>query len=156
MKKYLFIICIVLFFSCKDNTDSTNTNENINNTETKATSLQGAWELTSFLNYREDGSVDTINSSNSFKQMKMYSETKVMWSRLRTMDSLDWFGVGDYTFKDGILTEVLDYGSKAMNSRIKSKKNFIFNILLDKDKFTQIEFDSIGKPIYAENYLRVK
>tara|TARA_R110002050_G_scaffold110363_1_gene222458 strand:+ start:56562 stop:57032 length:471 start_codon:yes stop_codon:yes gene_type:complete len=155
MKNYLFIICITLFFSCKDNNNKTNLKENTFNTDTKIASLEGAWELTSFLNYREDGSVDTIKSSNSFKQMKMFSETKIMWSRLRTIDSLDWFGVGDYAFKDGILTEVLDYGSKAMNNRIESKKKFIFNISLDKNEFTQIETDSIGKPIYAETYLRV-
>ncbi|MFI1772452.1 hypothetical protein [Thalassobellus citreus] len=151
MKKYLFIICITLFFSCKDNTNRTNQIEN-----TKITSLQGAWELDSFFNYGVNGSVDTIKSSNSFKQMKMFSETKIMWSRLRTTDSLDWFGVGNYTFKDGILTEILNYGSKAMNSRIKAKKNFIFNITLEENTFTQIEYDSLGKPIYAEKYLRIK
>ena len=154
MKKYLFIICIALIFSCNNNTSSANLDKAINKTETPT--LKGAWELSSFLNYREDGTVDTIKSSNSFKQMKMFSKTKIMWSRLRTMDSLDWFGVGNYTFKDGILTEVLDYGSKAMNSRIKAKKNFIFNIILEENTFTQIEYDSIGKPIYAEKYLRIK
>ncbi len=156
MKKCLLIICISLLFSCKDNSNQTNLKENTINTDTKTASLKGAWELTSFLNYREDGSVDTIKSSNSFKQIKMFSKTKIMWSRLRTTDSLDWFGVGDYSFKDGILTEVLDYGSKAMNNRIKSKKKYFFNIQLNKNKFTQIETDSTGKPIYAETYLKIE
>ncbi|WP_308990393.1 hypothetical protein QLS71_002780 [Mariniflexile litorale] len=148
MKTILFIFCASLFISCN----------NKNNIEPaiKDYSLEGAWELVSYLNYKEDGSVDTIKSSNAYKQMKMYSKTKIMWSRLRAWDSLDWFGVGDYTFKDGILTEVLDYGSHAMNSRIKDKKKFVFDITIDENTFTQVEIDSSSNPIYAENYKRVE
>lgn len=148
MKSILFIFCASLFISCN--------NKKTVEHPIEEHSLEGAWELVSFLNYKEDGSVDTIKSSNAYKQMKMYSKTKIMWSRLRAWDSLDWFGVGDYTFKDGKLTEVLDYGSHAMNSRIKAKKKFIFDILIDENTFTQIEIDSLGHPIYAENYKRVE
>lgn len=119
-------------------------------------SLKGAWELVSFLNYNEDGTADTIKSSNDYRQIKMYSETKIMWSRLRAWDSLDWFGVGDYTFKDSVLSESLDYGSKAMASRINEKKPFVFKILIDENNFTQIEIDSLGNPIIAEIYKRIE
>lgn len=149
MKTLLFFIfCASFLFSC-------NNNRNVEQ-PIKEHSLEGAWELVSFLNYKQDGSVDTIKSSNEYKQMKMFSKTKIMWSRLRVWDSLDWFGVGDYTFKDGTLTEVLDYGSHAMNSRIKAKKKFIFDITIDENSFTQVEIDSLGHPIYAENYKRVE
>ena len=148
MKTFTFILCVILLFSCSE--------KNKKDIEVKSPTMEGAWELVSFLNYKEDGSVDTIKSSNAYRQMKMYSGTKVMWSRLRTSDSLDWFGVGNYTFKDGVLTEVLDYGSKAMESRIKMNKKFVFNILIDENNFTQIEVDSLEKPTYAENYRRVE
>ncbi|MFI0430217.1 hypothetical protein [Mariniflexile sp. HMF6888] len=148
MKTFILIFCTSLLLSCN--------NKKSIAPPIKEYSLEGAWELVSFLNYKEDGSVDTIKSSNVYKQMKMYSKTKIMWSRLRAWDSLDWFGVGDYTFKDGILTEVLDYGSHAMNSRIKEKKKFVFDITIDENSFTQVEMDSSGKPIYAENYKRLE
>ncbi|MDO7171550.1 hypothetical protein [Mariniflexile sp. AS56] len=148
MKTLLFIFCTSLLLSCNNKTTV--------EPPIKEHTLEGAWELVSFLNYKEDGSVDTINSSKDYKQMKMYSKTKIMWSRLRAWDSLDWFGVGDYTFKDGTLTEVLDYGSKAMNIHIKKNNKYIFDITIDEESFTQVEIDSLGHPIYAENYKRIE
>src|SRR6056300_1710040 len=146
MRKNLSLILIMLLtvISCKNNNETAmpETDEQANETP----SIEGAWELVSFLNYSGDGTVDTIQTSNTFKQMKMFSETKIMWSRLRTGDSLDWFGVGDYTFEDGILTENLEYGSKAMRRRIKANKIFDFEIVIDETSFTQIEKDSLGHP----------
>ncbi len=156
MKKHLTLLLILIFavFSCKDNNETSmaETTEETN----KEYSLEGAWELDSFLNYSGDGTADTIKSSNSFKQMKMFSKTKIMWSRLRMGDSLEWFGVGDYTFNDGILTEDLEYGSKAMMQRINSNKVWEWEIIIDENTFTQITRDSLGSPIYAEMYHRVK
>ncbi len=148
MKTIVFILCSFLVFSCNKKIEEVTPPEKPN--------LKGAWELVSFLNYNEDGSADTIKSSNDYRQIKMYSETKIMWSRLRAWDSLDWFGVGDYTFKDSVLTEFLDYGSKAMASRINEKKPFVFRILIDEKNFTQIETDSLGHPIIAEIYKRIE
>lgn len=156
MKKHLYFTFIVLFALTSCNT---NNKQNDMLTEpqqaTKKHTLEGVWEIDSYINYRGDGTVDTIKSSNEIKQRKMFSKTKVMWSKLRTWDSLDWFGVGDYTFKDGILTEKLDYGSKPLNKRLKISNKWDFNIIISKDKFTQIEVDSLGNYIYAENYIRV-
>lgn len=156
MKNLLLIICITLIFSCKDNstpkaTESTNMEEDI-----EINTLEGAWKLVSFLNYGENGVVDTILSSNTNKQIKMYSHTKVMWSRTRVSDSIDWFAYGDYTVKNGVLTEILDYGSKSMNEVIKEKTEFIFNVDIDENEFSQIEIDSLGHPIFAENYIRIE
>ncbi|UKM65012.2 hypothetical protein GSB9_01573 [Flavobacteriaceae bacterium GSB9] len=155
MKKKLSLLLILLlaFLSCKNNNETAMADTVA---PTTTPSIKGAWELVSFLNYSGDGTVDTIKTSNTFKQMKMFSETKIMWSRLRTGDSLDWFGVGDYTFENGILTENLDYGSKAMRKRIEANKIFDFEIIIDENSFTQIEKDSLGHPIYAETYHRVK
>ena len=148
MKAIVFILCSFLVFSCNKKIEEV--------TPLEKPTLKGAWELVSFLNYNEDGTADTIKSSNDYRQIKMYSETKIMWSRLRAWDSLDWFGVGDYTFKDSVLSESLDYGSKAMASRINEKKPFVFKILIDENNFTQIEIDSLGNPIIAEIYKRIE
>ncbi|GAA3572231.1 hypothetical protein [Snuella lapsa] len=152
MKPLVFLLCITLFSSCKNNTNATDPT----NPPAEAPTIEGAWELVSYLNYRSDGTVDTIKTSNTNKQVKMYSATKVMWTRLRVSDSLDWFGYGDYTVKDGLLTEVLDYGSKAMNNAIKEQPEFVFNIVLEKNKFSQIQVDDEGTPLYAENYIRIE
>ncbi|MBJ6369840.1 hypothetical protein [Snuella sedimenti] len=155
MKPLLFLLCITLSFSCKNESKPvTEISETITPEETPT--IEGAWELVSYLNYRSDGAVDTIKTSNTNKQVKMYSASKVMWTRLRVSDSLDWFGYGDYTVKDGLLTEVLDYGSKAMNNVIKEQKEFVFNIVLEKNKFSQIQVDDEGTPLYAENYIRIE
>ncbi len=155
-KNVLLIICITLIFSCKDNSNVDNIDKNTSKTDSEISSLEGAWKLVSFLNYGEDGKIDTILSSNTNKQIKMYSPTKVMWSRTRISDSIDWFAYGDYTVKNGVLTEVLDYGSKSMNAVIKEKTEFVFNVNIKENEFSQIEIDSLGHPIFAENYIRLE
>lgn len=155
MKNLILIICIAILFSCKENT-TTNQEDQIDEMTSEINSLEGAWKLVSFLNYREDGTVDTIISSNTNKQIKMYSLTKVMWSRTRVSDSIDWFGYGDYNVKNGVLTEVLDYDSKSMNEVIKVKTEFTFNVNITENEFSQIEIYSLGHPIFAENYIRIE
>jgi hypothetical protein len=153
--KPLIIFCILICFSCKNNSDQ---NSEISDNESGKTahSLEGAWQLVSYLNYNEDGTFDTINTSATNKQIKMYSKSKIMWSRTRIYDTIDWFGCGDYTLKDNVLTEVLDYGSKSMNAVLKEKRAFVFDIILEDNKFTQIEKDSLGVPLLAENYIRLE
>lgn len=157
MKNLLLLTFMVLSTLTNCNNTSQPTHLATKETDTTKThTLEGAWEINSYINYRGDGTVDTIYSSNEVKQMKMFSKTKVMWSKLRAWDSLDWFGVGDYTYKDGILTEVLEYGSNPMKNRVASKIPFDFDIIINQNSFTQIETDSLGQPIYAEIYNRVK
>lgn len=156
MKSLLLIICTVLFFSCKDSSNVEPAKKPVTESDKEITSLEGAWKLVSFLNYREDGTVDTILSSDTNKQVKMYSPTKVMWCRTRISDSIDWFGYGDYRVNDSVLTEVLEYGSKSMNEVIKEKMEFVFKVTIGKNEFSQIEIDSLGRPIFAENYIRIE
>jgi hypothetical protein len=153
--KHLIIICILICFSCKNNSDQ-NSELSDNESSKVGPSLEGAWQLISYLNYNEDGTVDTINTSANNKQIKMYSKSKIMWSRTRIYDTIDWFGYGHYRLKDNVLTEVLDYGSKSMNNTLKEKRTFVFDIILDDNKFTQIEKDSLGIPLLAENYIRLE
>ncbi|WP_339895234.1 hypothetical protein [uncultured Algibacter sp.] len=156
MKNLLLIICIALIFSCKDNSKVDTVDKNALETASDIHTLEGAWKLVSYLNFGEDGSVDTIPSSSTNKQIKMYSPTKVMWSRTRLSDSIDWFAYGDYNVKNGILTEILDYGSKSMNEIIKDKTEFSFNLNISENEFSQVELDSAGHPILAENYIRIE
>lgn len=132
MKKIMFFTCIAFIFSCRKDPNNKNNDSNL---FSKKASLQGAWELISYLNYKENGNIDTIISSKNNKQIKIYSDTKVMWSRLRASDSLDWFGYGDYIIHNDTLSEILDFGSKSMNNIIKEKKAFLYKIVLGKRFF---------------------
>ena len=144
------MFALTLFTTCKNNSESSNmeaSNEKL--------SLEGAWKLLSYYNYKDDKVSDTIKASESNRQVKMYSATRVMWTRFTT-DSLDWFGYGNYTVNDSTLIEVLDYGSKSMNEIIKEQNEFVFDIILEKDKFSQITIDEEGYPVFAENYIRIE
>lgn len=154
MKKYPYLafILLIVFANCNTNNKTTDTQVTVEKTEEYP--LQGVWEIHSYVNYRGD-TTDTIWPSNERKQRKMFSKSKVMWSKLRTFDSLDWFGVGDYTLKDGIFTEELDYGSKPVNKIIETSNKWTFNAVVTEDSFSQITVDSSGNYIYAENYIRV-
>ncbi len=156
MKNLLLIICIALIFSCNDNSNVETLDKIDSKIASEINTLEGAWKLVSYLNFGEDGRVDTIPSSNTNKQIKMYSATKVMWSRTRISDSIDWFAYGNYKIKNGVLTEVLEYGSKSMNEVIKERTEFVFNVSINENKFSQIELDSLGHPILAENYIRLE
>ena len=143
MKTILLFLILTFFVSCKNNSE-TKMYENDMNAPTKELTMKGTWKQISFYNYTDNMISDTILASESSKQIKMYSDTKVMWSRFRDSDSLDWFGYGDYIIGDSTLTEVIDYGSKAMNEAIKKEKKFTFKLILDKDKFSQIQVDEDG------------
>lgn len=155
MKAILLFLSLIFIVSCKNNSE-TKMDENEMNTPTKELTMKGTWKQISFYNYADNKVRDTIIASESSIQIKMYSDTKVMWSRFRDSDTLDWFGYGDYTIGDGILTEVIDYGSKAMNEAIKIERKFTFKLILEEDKFSQIQVDEEGNLIYAENYVRIE
>jgi hypothetical protein len=155
MKPILLLLVATLFFSCKNNTESVTETTTVEPQEQEL-SLEGAWELVSYYNYENDAVSDTILSSETNKQIKMYSTSRVMWSRYRDSDSLDWFGYGNYTIEDGRLSEVLEYGSKSMNQVIAEQNEFVFDLILEKDKFSQVELDEKGRPFYAENYVRIE
>ena len=61
-----------------------------------------------------------------------------------------------YKIEGNTLTEILDYGSKVMNQVIHEKTEFKYELLLEKDKFTQIELHENGDRIYSENYIRIE
>jgi hypothetical protein len=120
--------------------------------------LEGTWELVSRYNYRDNKVVDSFGLDEGYRQVKMYTQTKVMWSRKRPADSTELFGYGSYQINDAQnrLTEVLDYGSTEMNQVIKEQKEFVFELQLKKNSFIQIELDDEGNRVISENYVRIE
>ena len=160
MKSKIVIIGLILLlvFSCKkeqnDNMDaSDNSTEEI---KEKLNALKGTWELVGFYNYKDNVVVDSFKMNPEFRQLKMYTDTKVMWCKHRPADSSEWFGYGTYIYNDSMLTETLDFGSTEMDLVIAENKEFAFELHLQGDKFQQIELDEDGYRIYSENYIRVE
>ena len=151
MKNILFILFIVItFVSCNNSQKNVETLEK----EDKL-SLLGTWEMMGYYNYMDNKVTDSFNTDTGYRQVKMYTPSKVMWSKKVPTDSTEWFGYGSYKYNDTSLTEVLDYGSTMMNQVIQEQMEFSYELLLEKDKFTQIELDDEGNRIYSENYIRI-
>lgn len=148
---------VLLVYSCKEQTKS-----NIETTDAKTElnrkklSLKGTWELVGFYNYKDNKVVDSFIASDKSRQLKMYTDTKVMWAKHKPADSSEWFGYGTYNFGDNTLTEVLDFGSTVMDQVIAEKKQFKFELQLQPNAFQQIALDEDGNRVYSENYTRVE
>ena len=156
MKIICYYLCLgLLLIGCKSEPKEHSTTD-LDATSDLEASIEGVWELTGYYNYSDNKVIDSFNINTGSRQVKMYSPTRVMWSKNVPSDSTEWFGYGTYTVKDGELTEILDYGSEMMRRIIDEKKEFTYELLLDKDRFTQIEIDEDGNRIYSENYTRIE
>lgn len=153
--KFLSTTFLVIFFlfSCKNDKipDQIHTDDN-----TIKNSLVGVWQMVGYYNYNDNKITDSFMSSDSYKQIKIYTPTKVMWSRLNKQDSTDWFGYGDYKVIDSTLSETIVYGSNSMNKAIEKNNVFNFELILNKDTYHQIELDENGDRILSENYIRIE
>ncbi|RED43022.1 hypothetical protein DFQ10_107210 [Winogradskyella eximia] len=153
----ILTLTFVFISSCKDQPNEITEIievEEIPNVNSK--SLNGTWELVSFYNYKDNVVVDSFDTSSNSRQLKMYTDSKVMWCKHKPADSSEWFGYGTYNFKDNTLTEVLDFGSAVMDNVISEKKQFKFELQLQPNQFQQIELDDDGNRIYSENYKRIE
>ncbi|MEM5564370.1 hypothetical protein WNY78_04615 [Psychroserpens sp. AS72] len=152
----LSLLIMVLIFSCKQNSEN-----EIKETPIEASKvlvlnpLAGAWELVGYYNYKDNKVIDSFNTSEGYRQIKMYTHNKVMWSKHVPSDSTEWFGYGKYTVNDTELVEVLEYGSEMMSKIIEEKKEFKHELIINGNTFSQIEIDEDGNRIYAENYKRI-
>ena len=157
MKILISTLCLsLILLSCKTETKETNSTEVQAIQSVDTTNLIGAWELVGFYNYDNNKIKDSFNTSEGYRQVKMYTASKVMWSKHVPTDSTEWFGYGSYTLDDNTLTEVLDYGSEMMSKIIQEKKEFIYEVNLSENRFSQIEIDEDGNRIYSENYKRIE
>lgn len=157
MKMHVILFLGLFFLASFQNNDIAEKSLK-NNSTVENPKLVGTWELISRYNYKNNKVVDTFLITESYKQIKMYSATKVMWSRTRPADSTELFGYGSYKINDkgNRLTEILDYGSAVMNQIIEEKKEFVFELDLKENSFTQIELDEDGNRVISENYIRIE
>jgi hypothetical protein len=149
MKKVMLIVCCVVgalaFISADRNTSS--------NSEM---TLEGVWELQHQFLYENNVVRDTIMNLNGYRQVKIYTKGKVMWTRFNPADSNEWFGYGTYEVKDGKLVEQLEYASDAMMRIVDTVQVFRFDLDLGKDRYSQIVLDKNGDPESSENYTRLE
>lgn len=150
-------MAVVLAMSCKDNQNKEDKEAEITyDLANKSKTLKGTWELTKFYNYQDNRVVDSFETNPEFRQLKMFTDSKVMWCKHRPADSSEWFGYGTFNYNGDQLTEVLDFGSAIMNDVIEEKKQFIFELVLEPNRFEQIELDDDGNKVYSENYVRIE
>lgn len=153
MKSLLSTFLVLIFLlSCKN--DKIPNENHIMEVVSSEKSLVGVWELVGFYNYKDNKIADSFMSSDSFRQIKIYTPTKVMWSRLNGLDSTDWFGYGDYKITDTTLTETIYYGSNSMNKAIEKSNEFNFGLILNETTYSQIVYNEYGDRVLAENYIR--
>ncbi|UWX53821.1 hypothetical protein NYZ99_11825 [Maribacter litopenaei] len=120
-----------------------------------ANSLEGTWELINRYNYDEQGVSDTLQNVNGYRQVKIYSKGKVMWTRYSPDDPAEWFGYGSYTNTANELEERLEFASSEMMKIQDTVRIFKFELVLDENNYSQITLDDDGNRVYAENYKRI-
>jgi hypothetical protein len=121
-----------------------------------AQSLEGVWELKHQFIFENNEILDTMYNLNGYRQVKMYSKGKVMWSRYNPTDTNEWFGYGSYTVVDGMLEERLEYASNSMMQIIDTVQVFRFELEMEKNSYSQISFDEKGRKYNSENYDRIE
>jgi hypothetical protein len=117
--------------------------------------LQGTWELQNFYNYDGQNVTDTVPTAEGYRQIKMYYNGKVMWTRYVPKDSVEWFGYGSYRITADRLIETLEYASASMMQNVSPPMLFEFELLLEDDTYSQITIDENGNRTFSENYKRV-
>ena len=125
--------------------------------------IEGTWELQSFYNFDGQNIVDTLLTDEHYRQVKMYYDGKIMWSRSTTEDTKDadgndvvgLFGYGTYKLTDTELIEVIEYGDKGMLNTQDAFRTFTFELWLEDGKYSQINRDEVGNRLFSENYVRI-
>ncbi len=150
MKTFVFLLfglCSILAFKEHNNTLSLQEKDE----------LEGVWELKHQFLYDENNNVsDTVLNQNGYRQVKIYSKGRVMWTRFDPADQNEWFGYGTYTIKDGMLQERLEYASGPMMKIVDTTKVFEFELVMTKGSYQQIAVDKDGHYTLAENYSRIE
>lgn len=126
--------------------------------ENNKPNLKGVWELQHQYFYENDEVIDTVYNLGGYRQVKMYSDSKVMWTRYNPNDSVEWFGYGTYEVKDGWLEEQLEYASYRMMLIVDTTQVFRFELEMGKNNntFSQVAWDNEERKYYSENYKRIE
>ena len=146
MKKFLKIISVplLLIFAAVITSSKPNSMHTI----------QGTWELDSFYFYEGDN-IDTVDKADGYRQVKMYYDGRVMWSRYVPQDSIGRFGYGSYKITDKELIETIEYGDAGMMSALDTMRVFTFELVLGDNSYSQINRDENGNRTFSENYTRI-
>jgi hypothetical protein len=155
MKKFLGLVLLIVLLV----TVTATTSLKPNNMHT----IQGTWELQSFYNYDGENITDTVPLAESYRQVKMYYDGKVMWSRTTSSDTKDAdgnnvvgrFGYGTYRITDTDLIETIEYGDVGMMTALDTIRNFTFELELKDNTYSQITIDAEGERTFSENYKRI-
>ena len=118
--------------------------------------LEGVWELKHQYIFENNEILDTLYNLDGYRQVKMYSKGKVMWSRFNPTDTNEWFGYGTYQVVDGFLEERLGYASNTMMQIIDTVQVFRFELEMDENNYSQISLDDKGNKYNSENYKRIE
>ncbi len=145
----------LLFFSCYLMVATLVLGDGRNITDEKV-SLEGVWELQNQQMYENGSLSETMENENGYRQVKMYSKGKVMWTRNDPSDSNEWFGYGTYRVVDGMLEERLEYASNSMMQIIDTVQVFRFELEMEKNSYSQISLDDKGRRYNSENYDRIE
>ena len=148
MKKITLIIICTFFMISAGVSDYINSKEKYY--------LEGVWELEHQFLYDHNEVSDTILNQNGYRQVKIYSKGKVMWTRYDPADQNEWFGYGTYTIKDNMLEERLEYASGTMTKIIDTTDVFKFELVMGKDFYQQIALNKDGSYSNSENYKRIE
>lgn len=117
-------------------------------------SIEGTWELQSFYNYDGENIMDTTQLVEGYRQVKMYYNGNVMWSRTDPNDTIGRFGYGTYEITQDELIEVIEYGDHYMMQALDTIRQFTFELVIDGDTYRQITIDEEGNRTFSENYKR--
>lgn len=147
MKKITGLACLLLIFFGSAGLSSSK--------PASMHSMQGTWELQNFYTYDGQNVIDTIPTTEGYRQIKMYYNNKVMWTRYVPKDSVEWFGYGSYRITEDRLIETLEYGSASLTRSLTPPMVFEFELLLTDDTYSQITIDEEGNRTFSENYKRI-
>ena len=117
-------------------------------------SIEGTWELQHFYFYENDQVSDTVELEKGYRQVKIYNNGNIMWSRT-TVDSVGRFGYGTYRITQDELIEVIEYGDIEMMRALDTLTQFTFELKLTDQSYSQISLDENGNRTFSENYKRI-
>lgn len=156
MKNLLLLFVLILAFSaCKENTETTQEETPEEMLDTPP-SIVGVWEMESQYTYDGENVIDTSYYKEGYRQIKIYTPEKIMWSRQVPLDSTEWFGYGTYKVEANELTETIEYGSASMLRALDTMRVFSFELIIDKNTYSQVTVDEELGRIFSENYKRIE
>lgn len=116
--------------------------------------IEGTWELQHFYFYENDEVSDTVELAEGYRQVKMYYNGNIMWSRTN-VDSAGRFGYGKYRITESELIENIEYGDINMMRALDTLTQFSFELQLTNETYSQITIDGNGNREFSENYKRI-